>query len=319
MHIKDKKLPQSLILDAVGVTQRAAVACDKWIGKGDNMAADQAAVNAMRGCFAKLHISGRIVIGEGERDDAPMLYIGEELGLGGYEIDIAVDPLEGTSICANAARNSISVLAFANKGGFLHAPDVYMDKIAIGKDLPKDLVDLDNTPKKNLSSLAKAKKCDISDLRVIILDRPRHQELIAKVREIGASIELIGDGDIMAIVSVVSSGADVYMGTGGAPEGVLASAALRCIGGQMQGRLLFKDDSQKDYAKRLGISNFDKKYSHSDMAKGDVIFCATGVTDGLLSGIKRKDSDIFDTHSLVMTNFSNKVFDIKSSISSDML
>ena len=227
VRIQDKRLPQSLILDAMSVTQNAAVACYDWIGKGDNVAADQAAVNAMRESFSKLHISGRIVIGEGERDEAPMLYIGEEVGLGGYEIDIAVDPLEGTSICANAAHNSISVLAFANKGGFLHSPDVYMDKIAVGKSLPKDLVDLDSTPKKNLSNLAKAKKCDISDLRVIILDRERHQELIAKVRETGASIELIGDGDIMAVISVASANADMYIGTGGAPEGVLASAGLK--------------------------------------------------------------------------------------------
>ena len=298
--------------EIINVTEQAAIACYDWIGKGDNMAADQAAVTSMRHTLNLMNISGTIVIGEGERDEAPMLYIGEKVGKGGLEVDIALDPLEGTTICANAGESSLAVIAFAKKGGFLHAPDVYMDKIAVGAGLPEGVIDLDNSVKTNLSNIAKAKKRDISDLVVMILERSRHQELIAKVREAGARIRLIGDGDVAGVIACTNQNTrvDAYMGSGGAPEGVLAASALRVIGGQMMGRLIFNDNQKQiERAKQMGISDLNKKYTAEEMAKGDVIFACAGVTDGyMLNGVKkcRQTNKIF-VNSLLMDSAYKKV------------
>lgn len=297
-------MDRNFALEAVRVTEAAALACSHWVGRGQEKAADQAAVNAMREALNGLTIDGTVVIGEGERDKAPMLYIGEKVGTGtGPRIDIALDPLEGTTICATAGPNSLAVLAMAEHGGFLHAPDVYMDKIAVGGGLPEGVVDLDNSVKVNLANLAKAKNKDISDLVVIVLDRERHAERIAQVREAGARVQLIGDGDVAGVIATAtaSTGVDMYFGIGGAPEGVLAAAALRSIGGQMQGRLLFDgEDEQKERAARMGITDFNRKYAITDMARGDVMFAATGVTDGsMLKGVKRWPGGA-STHSIVM-------------------
>ncbi len=294
----------------IEIVEKASIACFDWIGKGDNMAADAAAVKSMRENLNLMNIAGTIVIGEGERDEAPMLFIGEKVGKGGIEVDIALDPLEGTTICANAGESSLAVIAFANKGGFLHAPDVYMDKIAVGAGLPEGVIDLDNSPKTNLNNIAKAKKCDISDLTVMILERSRHKELIAKVREAGARIRLIGDGDVAGVIACTNQTAriDAYMGTGGAPEGVLAAAGLRVIGGQMMGRLIFGDNQKQiERAKKMGISDLNKKYTAEEMAKGDVIFACGGVTDGyLLNGVKKCSGKIF-VNSLIMDSAAKKV------------
>ncbi len=298
--------------DIITVVEKAAIACYDWIGKGDNMAADAAAVKSMRSSLNKMNIAGTIVIGEGERDEAPMLYIGEKVGIKGatQKIDIALDPLEGTTICANAGESSLAVIAFAQNGGFLHAPDVYMEKIAVGAGLPLGVVDLDNSVKTNLSNIAKAKKCAISDLVVMVLERDRHKELIAKIREAGARIRLIGDGDVAGVIACTSSATrvDAYMGTGGAPEGVLAAAALRVIGGQMMGRLIFHDNKKQiERAKKMGIKDLNKKYSAEQMAKGDVIFACAGVTDGyMLQGVHKKDGKIF-VNSLLMDSREKKV------------
>lgn len=296
-------LDRNLALEAVRVTEAAALACSRWLGKGDEKAADQAAVNAMRRALNTLPIDGTVVIGEGERDKAPMLYIGEKVGTGeGPLVDIALDPLEGTTICATGGPNALAVMAFAEQDGFLHAPDVYMNKIAVGGGLPDGIINLDDSPATNLKNLAKAKNCDISDLVAIILERERHEELIARTREAGARIQLISDGDVAGIIATSQSAAnaDIYMGTGGAPEGVLAAAALRAIGGQMQGRLLFRDDDEKGRATRMGITDFNRIYDLRDMAKGDVMFSATGVTTGaMLEGVKRFPGRA-TTHSIVM-------------------
>ena len=296
------KMDRNLALEAVRVTEAAALAASKLMGRGDEKMADQAAVDAMRTSLNSLAIEGTVVIGEGERDEAPMLYIGEKVGGGGPKIDIALDPLEGTTITAKGLPNALAVMAMAEHGGFLNAPDVYMDKIAVGGGLPEGIVDLDKTPKQNLSDLAKAKKIDVADLVVCILDRPRHSELIAKVREAGARIMLIGDGDVSGVIatSTGDSGIDIYMGSGGAPEGVLAAAALRAIGGQIQGRLLFRNDDEKARARKWGITDLNRKYSMTDMAKGDVMFAATGVTSGsMLKGVRRFHNGA-ETHSIVM-------------------
>lgn len=296
-------MDRNFALEAVRVTEAAALACAQWVGRGDEKAADQAAVNAMRDALNTMSIDGTVVIGEGERDKAPMLYIGEKVGNGeGPAIDIALDPLEGTTICATAGPNSLAVMAMAEKGGFLHAPDVYMDKIAVGGGLPDHVVDLDASVKENLTNLAKAKKCEIGDLTVMILQRDRHAEMIAKTREAGARIQLISDGDVAGVIATSrgETGVDLYMGIGGAPEGVLAAAALRCIGGQFQGRLLFNDDEQRDRARRMGVEDLDKKYLLHELASGDVMFSATGVTDGsMLQGIKRFKGGA-TTHSIIM-------------------
>lgn len=299
----------------IEVVEKAAIACYDWIGKGDNMAADQAAVTSMRENLNLMNIKGTIVIGEGERDEAPMLYIGEEVGKGGIEVDIALDPLEGTTICANAGESSLAVIAFAKKGGFLHAPDVYMEKIAVGAGLPEGVIDLDNSPQTNLANIARAKKCAISDLTVMILERSRHEELIAKVREAGARIRLIGDGDVAGVIACTNQSAriDAYMGTGGAPEGVLAAAGLRVIGGQMMGRLIFGDNQKQiERAKQMGIQDLNKKYTAEEMARGEVIFACAGVTDGyMLSGIKKSAGKIF-VNSLIMDSAAKKVINTNS-------
>ena len=296
-------LDRNLAFEVVRVTEAAALSASRLMGRGDEKAADQAAVDAMRRTLSTLAIDGVVVIGEGERDEAPMLYIGEKVGTGhGPRVDIALDPLEGTTLTAKGGPNALAVIAMAEEGGFLNAPDVYMDKIAVGGGLPDDLIDLDAEPKANLRNLAKARKVEVADLVACILDRPRHAELIAKVREAHARIMLISDGDVSGVIATSrpGSGVDIYFGIGGAPEGVLAAAALRCIGGQMEGRLLFRNDGEKQRAARLGIKDLDRKYGLLDMAHGDVMFAATGVTDGsMLRGVRRF-SDGAATHSIVM-------------------
>ncbi|WP_022726942.1 class II fructose-bisphosphatase [Fodinicurvata sediminis] len=302
-------MDRNLALEVVRVTELAALAASKLMGRGDEKAADMQAVNAMRAGLNSMTIDGTVVIGEGERDEAPMLYIGEKVGAGGPRVDIALDPLEGTTITAKGGPNALTVVAMAEEGGFLNAPDVYMDKIAVGGGLPEDLVDLDATPAENLKELAKAKQMDVDDLVVCILDRPRHSELIAKVREAGARIMLIGDGDVSGVIatSQAESGVDAYMGSGGAPEGVLAAAALRCIGGQFQGRLTFRNDDERARAKRWGITDMDRKYNLDDLAGGEVMFAATGVTDGsMLRGVRRQPGGAI-THSLVMRSKSGTI------------
>ena len=299
---EDGVMERNLALEVVRVTEAAALAASRLMGRGDEKAADQAAVNAMRAALNSLPIDGTVVIGEGERDEAPMLYIGERVGAGGPKIDIALDPLEGTTITAKGGPNALAVLAMAEEGNFLNAPDVYMDKIAVGGDLPNDLVDLDETPAKNLQEVAKAKQMDVADLVVCILERPRHEELIRLVRESGARIMLIGDGDVSASIATAlpDSGVDVYMGSGGAPEGVLAAAAMRSTGGQFQGRLMFRNDEERARAAKWGVTDLDRKYGIIDLAKGDVMFAATGVTDGsLLKGVRRHHGGAH-THTLVM-------------------
>ena len=267
-------------------------------------------MDAMRVALNSLHIQGTVRIGEGERDEAPMLYIGEEVGTGGGpKIDIALDPLEGTTITAKGGGNALAVIAMAEEGGFLNAPDTYMEKIAIGNNLPEGVIDLDEEVDINLKELAKAKRVDISDLVACVLDRPRHDEIIRKTREAGARILLIGDGDVSGVIatSQIESGVDIYMGTGGAPEGVLAAAALRCIGGQMQGRLVFRTQDERDRAARLGIEDFQKKYGLMDLASGEVMFAATGVTSGtMLRGVRRYREGA-KTHSMIMRSKSGTV------------
>jgi fructose-1,6-bisphosphatase II / sedoheptulose-1,7-bisphosphatase len=296
-------LDRNLALEAVRVTEVAALSASRLMGRGDEKAADQAAVDAMRTALNGLTIDGTVVIGEGERDEAPMLYIGEKVGTGqGPKIDIALDPLEGTTITAKGGGNALATLAMADSGGFLNAPDVYMEKIAVGGGLPDDIVHIEEEPAANLKSLAEAKKTNIADLVVCILDRPRHAELIAKVRAAGARIMLIGDGDVSGVIATSDpeTGIDIYMGSGGAPEGVLAAAALRCIGGQMQGKLLFRNDDERGRARRLGITDLDRIYGLLDLAHGDVMFAATGVTNGtMLKGVRRFPGGAM-THSVVM-------------------
>ncbi len=299
---QNEAMDRNLALEAVRVTEAAALSASRLMGRGDEKAADQAAVDAMRKALNSLAIEGTVVIGEGERDEAPMLYIGEKVGAGhGPRIDIALDPLEGTTITAKGGANALAVIAMAEAGGFLNAPDVYMDKIGIGSGLG-EVVDLDVSPAANLKNLAKAKGADVSDLVVCILDRPRHSELIAKVREAGARIMLISDGDVSGVIATSrpESGVDIYMGSGGAPEGVLAAAALRCIGGFMQGRLIFRNDEERSRAQRCGITDFNRKYNLLDLAKGNVMFAATGVTSGtMLQGVRRFAGGAI-THSMVM-------------------
>ncbi len=296
-------MDRNLALELVRVTEAAALSASLLMGRGDEKAADQAAVDAMRNALNSLSIDGTVVIGEGERDEAPMLYIGEKVGLGsGPQIDIALDPLEGTTITAKGGYNALAVVAMAEKGGFLNAPDVYMDKIAVGGGLPEHVVDLDATPAENLKALAKAKGVNVADIVACILDRPRHQELIAKVRAAGARIMLISDGDVSGVIATAQpdAGIDIYLGSGGAPEGVLAAAALRSTGGFMQGRLLFRNDDEKARAKKWGVTDLNKKYGLTDLAKGDVMFAATGVTDGaMLRGVRRFSGGAF-THSVIM-------------------
>lgn len=295
-------LQQSLVLDMAAVTEQAAIAAGKLVGRGDEKAADAAAVEAMRLGFNEVSIDGTVVIGEGERDEAPMLYIGEKVGAGGVAVDIALDPLEGTTICAKAMPNSLAVLAVAPAGGLLNAPDVYMDKLAAGAGLPDGTIDLDKSPTENVKAYAAARGKAVEDVQVCVLDRERHASLIAELRALGCGIVLIGDGDVAGVMATTdpSTGVDLYMGSGGAPEGVLAAAALKCIGGQIQGRLLFRNEDEKKRAHGWGVTDLDRKYDLSDMVSDDVIFAATGVTNGnLLNGVRREGDEII-THTLVL-------------------
>lgn len=304
-------IDRSLTLELVRVTEAAALAAAQWRGKGNEKAADAAAVEAMRAEMGNVHIEGRIVIGEGERDEAPMLFIGEEVGAGdGPQVDIAVDPLEGTTLCAKNQPDSICVLAMSERGGLLNAPDVYMHKIAIGAGYAAGLVDLDQSPKENVTALAKAKGVPVSEITACVLDRPRHAQLIDDLRSAGVAIKLISDGDIAGIIHAVNTedtGIDIYIGSGGAPEGVLAAAALRCIGGQMQGRLILDSDDKRLRALKMGITEPNRKYLTEELASGDVLFAATGVTDGsLLEGV-RFGSNAVRTSTVVMRSWSQTV------------
>ncbi|WP_336098563.1 class II fructose-bisphosphatase [Roseovarius sp. CH_XMU1461] len=300
-----------LSLGLARVSEQAALACAHLIGRGDEKAADQAAVNAMREELGKLAIAGVVVIGEGERDEAPMLYIGEEVGTGeGPGVDIALDPLEGTTLTAKAMPNALTVIAMAPRGSLLHAPDVYMEKLAIGPGYDKDVVGLEMSPRERVEALAKAKGVKPSEITVCILERPRHEDMIAEVRETGAAVFLIPDGDVAGVIHCAEArltGIDMYMGTGGAPEGVLAASALKCMGGQIWGRLLFRNDDEKGRATKAGITDFDRVYSRDEMVTGDVIFAATGVTDGsLASGIKSRPGYV-ETETVLMRSKSGSL------------
>jgi fructose-1,6-bisphosphatase II / sedoheptulose-1,7-bisphosphatase len=304
-------IDRTLTLELVRVTEHAAMAAAAWRGKGDEKAADRAAVESMRDELTRIAIKGRIVIGEGERDEAPMLWIGEEVGSGkGPEVDIAVDPLEGTTLCAKNQPDSICVLALAERGGLLNAPDVYMQKIAIGAGYAEGTVDLDMSPRENIESLAKAKGVPVSEVTASMLDRPRHGALLEELRSTGCAIKLLSDGDIAGIIHAVNTdetGIDIYIGSGGAPEGVLAAAALRCIGGQMQGRLMLDSDEKRERARRMGITEPNRKYKTDELASGDVLFAATGVTDGfLLDGVRYRRNDV-RTSTVVMRSWSRTV------------
>jgi len=284
-------LERILTLELARVTEAAAIASYEQVGRGNEHDADKAAVDAMRRALNQCNFDGTVVIGEGERDEAPMLFIGEKVGSGkGPKVDIALDPLEGTTLTAKAMANALAVVAVAEGGSLLHAPDTYMDKIAIGGGYPDGIVDLDADPRDNILALAKAKGVRPQEIKACILDRPRHSDLINKVRQAGAAVSLISDGDIAGVIhtSDPETGIDIYIGQGGAPEGVLAAAALRCVGGQIQGRLVFRNDDERQRATRIGIKDFNRKYTTIDLASGDVMFAATGVTDGsMLRGIHR--------------------------------
>ncbi len=303
-------MDRNMALEVVRATEAAALAAARLMGRGDNHAADQVAVNGMRDALNAMHIDGTVVIGEGERDEAPMLYIGEKVGTGkgAPKVDIALDPLEGTTLTAHGAPNALAVIAIADHGNFLHAPDTYMEKIAVGA-VGKGVVSLDLSPTANLKELAKAKKCDVADLTAIILDRSRHEELIREVRDSGARIRLIPDGDVAAAIATCweETGIDILFGTGGAPEGVLAAAALRCVGGDMQGRLRFRNDEEIERAKKMGITDINKIFELHDLAKGDVMFAATGVTTGdFLKGVRFFGGGA-ETNSLVMRSATETV------------
>ncbi|RME17445.1 MAG: class II fructose-bisphosphatase [Alphaproteobacteria bacterium] len=300
-----------LSLGLARVSEAAAIASAKLIGRGDEKAADQAAVNAMRDQLNLLDIRGTVVIGEGERDEAPMLYIGEEVGNGeGPEVDIALDPLEGTTLTAKDMPNALTVIAMAPRGTLLHAPDVYMDKLAIGPGFPKDVVNLEMSPAERVEALARAKGCSTEDITVCVLERPRHDAMIAELRETRAAIKLITDGDVAGVMHTAEAertGVDMYMGAGGAPEGVLAAAALKCMGGQMWGRLLFRNDDERARAARAGITDLDRIYSRDELVTADVIFAATGVTDGsILAGIKTQPGWV-ESETLLMRSKSGSV------------
>jgi fructose-1,6-bisphosphatase II / sedoheptulose-1,7-bisphosphatase len=305
-----------LVLEVARVTEAAAIAAARLRGRGNEKAADKAAVDAMRRELSRVSVRGTVVIGEGEMDEAPMLYIGEEVGNGeGPEVDIAVDPLEGTTICAKSMPNALAVLAIAERGGLLHAPDMYMNKIAIGPGYPDGLVDLDAPVAHNLNALAKAKGVPIGEITACILDRPRHAEIIKAVRDAGAAVQLIPDGDIAGVIwttDPAETGIDIYLGSGGAPEGVLAAAALRSIGGQIEGRLMPTKEDERVRAAKMGISDINRKFRLEDMASGDVIFSATGVTDGsLLEGVRFR-GDFAETESVVMRSKTGTVRRIKT-------
>ena len=309
-----RPLDRILALEAVRVTEAAAIRVHSLIGRGDERAADQAAVEGMRWAFNLLPIDGTVVIGEGERDEAPMLFIGEKVGAGGIKVDIALDPLEGTTLTAKALPNALSVMAMAEAGTLLNAPDTYMDKIAIGPGFPEGTVELDAEPADNINSLAKAKGVKPSTIKALVLDRPRHEKIISSIRSTGASVQLITDGDVAGVIATTEpelTGIDIYIGQGGAPEGVLAAAALRCVGGQLETRLVFRNDDERRRAERLGIKDFNRKYGLHDLASGDVVFAATGVTGGtMLEGV-RVEGGFVTTHSVVMRSATRTVRWIK--------
>jgi len=308
-----KVLDRVLVLEMVRVTEAAAIGAARLIGRGDEKAADAAAVEAMREAFNELWMDGTVVIGEGERDEAPMLYIGEKVGAAigkGPKIDIALDPLEGTTICAKAGPNALAVLAVAEEGNLLNAPDTYMDKLAVGPGYPEGIISLAKSPTENVKAVAAAKGVEPGDINVCVLDRPRHTDLIAELRGLGCGVVLIGDGDVAGVIAVTNeeTGIDLYMGQGGAPEGVLAAAALRCVGGQFNGRLVFRNDDERARAAKWGITDLAKSYTRDELAKGDCIFAATGVTDGsLLKGVKRRKDGMMTTDSVVMRASSGTV------------
>ena len=313
----DNPLDRALVLEMVRVTEAAAVAASRLIGRGDEKAADAAAVEAMRKAFDTLYMDGTVVIGEGERDEAPMLFIGEKVGGAqgkGPKIDIALDPLEGTTITAKAGPNALAVLAAAEEGCLLNAPDVYMDKLAVGPGYPEGIIDLAKSPTENVKAVAAAKGVEPGDIIVCVLDRPRHSDLIAELRDLGCGVVLIGDGDVAGVIAVTDEDTtiDMYMGQGGAPEGVLAAAALRCVGGQFNGRLVFRNDDEKARAAKWGIDDLDRIYTRDELVKGDCIFAATGVTSGsLLEGVKYLRDGRMTTESVVMRASSGTVRWIK--------
>ena len=301
---------RNLAMDLVRVTEAAALAASRWMGRGKKNEADGAAVEGMRRAFDSVEIDGTVVIGEGEMDEAPMLYIGEKVGAGGPPMDIAVDPLEGTTITAKGGPNALAVVALAEQGNFLHAPDIYMDKIAVGGGLPDGVVDLDAPPGENLRNLARAKKKDIG---VCVLDRPRHAEIIAALRKAGCRVYLITDGDVAGVINCTKpeTGIDRYVGQGGAPEGVLAAAALKCVGGQFQGRLVFRNDDERARAERTGVTDFKRRYALNELVSKDAIFLATGVTHGsLLSGVRVRDG-VAETHTLVLNSSTRTASELK--------
>ena len=310
-------LDRNFALEFVRVTEAAALAAAQVMGRGEEKLADKCAVEAMRQSFDKVAFDGTVKIGEGERDEAPMLFIGEKVGArgaGAQRLDLALDPLEGTTICAKGGNNALSVIAIGEDESFLHAPDTYMEKIAVGADA-KGVISLDATPTENLKAVAKAKRCQVSELTAIVLDRPRHQDLIAEIREAGARICVIGDGDVQAAIAsgMANTGIDILMGTGGAPEGVIAAAALKCIGGDFRGRLKFRNDAEKTRAKAMGIADLNREYGIEDLAKGPVMFCATGVTDGnMLRGVKFQ-AGAARTHSMVMRSETGTVRFVEAS------
>jgi fructose-1,6-bisphosphatase II len=310
-------MDRNLALEFVRITEAAALASARWMGRGDEKAADQAAVDAMRRAFNSVRINGTVVIGEGERDEAPMLYIGEKVGLEGPDIpmvDIALDPLEGTTICATGGVGATSVMALAESGKFLHAPDTYMDKIACGPGA-RGAIDIDASPEDNIKSVAKALGKDISEMTVVILHRPRHEDLIARVRKTGVRIQLIGDGDVSAAVATgqPSSGIDLLIGVGGAPEGVISAAALTCIGGDFQGRLKFRSDDERRRADKMGMKSLDQALRREDLCKGNVMFVATGVTTGpLLKGVQFLPGHRATTHSIVMRSATGTIRTIEA-------
>jgi len=314
---KSNVLDRVLVLEMVRVTEAAAIAASKLIGRGDEKAADAAAVEAMRSAFDELYMDGTVVIGEGERDEAPMLYIGEKVGGAqgtGPKIDIALDPLEGTTITAKAGPNALAVLAAAEEGCLLNAPDTYMDKLAVGPGYPKGVISLEKSVSENVHAVAAAKGVEPKDVIVCVLDRPRHADIIAELRSLGCGVVLIGDGDVAGVIATTNPDTtiDMYMGQGGAPEGVLAAAALRCVGGQFNGRLVFRNEDEKARARRCGIEDFDRIYKLEDLARGDCIFAATGVTSGsLLDGVKRLRGGVMTTESVVMRASSGTVRWIK--------
>lgn len=315
--MSDTKALSNLAMDAVKAAEAAARAAYDWIGRGEKESADQAAVDALRTGLNAMAMKGRIVIGEGERDEAPMLFIGEEVGTGeGPEIDIALDPLEGTSLTAKNMPNALAVLSLSLRGGLLHAPDTYMDKIAVGPGLPAGVVDLDAKPSENVLALAKAKGVDPSEITVCILERPRHQYIVDGVKSVGGRVRMIPDGDVAGAMGAAGLGTnvDMYIGQGGAPEGVLAASALRSIGGQMQARLVFRNDDERARAERVGVKEFDRKYDLSELAASHCLFIATGVTDGdLVTGV-RKSGGVASTETLVLDSADHSIRRIRTDL-----